>query len=310
MKLDYEQVRRLLALKPNHTYAQLAQLEFGDANKASELRKSLLDARNNIVIPEPAEKLVASVLTIPYADALIIGDIHTPYQNSELLNTAIELARAAKIKQVDIAGDLHDFNAISPMNKGEPSTDVDTDISHARQILHVLAYHFESIRVVSGNHDEYWLKKHRGSTFQDLIYNEVLQGQLSNQVTATDYDYFLRGDDWVVGHLSSYHEDPGYLASRIADLFDRNVAVGHDHLRGHRYGEKGHIGISIGAMLTPDRFWYKSRRLNVFPPFMLGFLLLINNHPFHFSDIGNTPLNGNRRNFDYWKKYFKEGKHL
>lgn len=310
MELTNEQIERLIELKQRKSYADLAEQELGDRNLAVSLRSVIRKYKKaTITLLEPEPKLIPPVLMTPYANALVIGDLHAPYQNSQLLQKAIDLALSAGITQVDVAGDLHDFNSLSPMNKGEPTTAVDIDLKHSRQILTVLAHHFEKIRIVSGNHDEYFMKK-RGGTFQDLIYNEVLQGKYSDQIVATDYDYLLRGDQWIIGHLSSYDEEAGKLAARIADLTDRNVAVGHDHLRGHKYSEKGRIGISIGAMLTPDRFWYKQRRLNTFPPFQLGFLLIIDNQPYHFSDTGNTMLNGKPKDFEIWKQHFKEGRHL
>lgn len=310
--LTAEEIERLIETKnaTRKSYADLAESELGDRTLAVALRSTIRKhLKNNVHLPDPEPKLVAPLLTTPYADALVIGDLHAPYQNSTLLQDAIDLAMAVNITQIDIAGDLHDFNSLSPLSKGEPTTTPETDINHSRQILTVLAHYFDKIRIVSGNHDEYWVKK-RGGSFQDLIYNEVLQGKLSDQVMATDYDYLLRGDHWVIGHLSSYDEEAGKLAARISDLVEKNVAVGHDHLRGHRYGERGYIGISIGAMLTPDRFWYKQRRLNTFPPFELGFLLIIDGHPYHFSDTGNTVLNGKPRDFKYWRQYFKEKRHI
>lgn len=305
MELTSQQIERLITIKQGSrkSYADLAESELGDRSLAVALR-SMMRKYNKARLPEPEPKLVAPVLSVPYADTLIIGDLHAPYQNTVLLQHAIDLALAANITHIDIAGDLHNFNSLSSLSKGEPTTTVETDIQHSRQILTVLAHYFEKINIVSGNHDEYYIKK-RGGTFQDLIYNEVLQGNLRNQITATDYDYLLRGDLWVIGHLSSYDEIPGLLAARIADLMNRNVIVGHDHIQGIQYSKKGYIGVSNGAMLTPDRFWYKNRRLNTFPPFGLGFSLIINNKLYLFNDTGNNEYNGEYKDFEYWKDLFK-----
>lgn len=296
IELTTQQLSDLMVLKrtSRKSYADLAESEFGDRSLAVTLR-SMLRRYSKVTLPEPEPRLIAPVLTTPINSALVIADLHVPYQNSALLQRAIDMALAAGIQEVDIAGDLHDFNSLSPLNKGEPTTVLETDLRHSRQILTVLAHHFNKVRINAGNHDEYWVKK-KGGTFQDLIYNEVLLGQLSNQIEVTNYDYMLRGDNWVIGHLSSYDEQAGRLAAKISDLMDRNVAVGHDHIRGSMYGEKGYLGISIGAMLTPDRFWYKQRRLNTFPPFQLGFLLLIDGEPYHFSDDVLT------KGVDEWKK--------
>ncbi len=305
IELTNAEIERLIKLKQRQSYADLAESEFGDRSLAVTLRSTLRKYKKaGIGLPEPEPRLIPPPLSLPYEDALVIGDLHAPYQNSTLLQKAIEVAKSAGIKHVDIAGDLHDFNSLSPLNKNEPTTPTETDIRHSRQILTVLANNFELVRVAPGNHDEYWMKK-KGGTFQDLIYNEVLLGQLSNQIVATNYDYLLRGDEWLIGHLSSYDEEAGKLAAKIADLMDRNTLVGHDHLFGYKVSQKGYIGASIGAMLTPDRFWYKARRLNTFPPFGLGFALLIKNKLYMFNEAGNGPLNGEFKDFDTWIRKFK-----
>jgi hypothetical protein len=148
--------------------------------------------------------------------------------------------------------------------------------------------------------------KKKGGSFKDLIYNEVLQGKYKTQVIVTDYDYLFRGDDWLIGHLSSYDEEPGALAAKLADKYDKHVLAGHDHVRGYKRGRGGRLGVSIGCMLTPDRFYYKSRRLNTFPDFQLGFALVLRNELYLFSDKGNTEFLGKFYPFSYWIDYFKE----
>lgn len=311
--MDNQTLQRLLDIKTktHQSYADLAESHLGNRSLGNELRIALRTYKKSMAyqIPEPEPKLFMPELIAPLENTLVIADIHAPYQNKALLDTAIRLALAADVKHVDIAGDLHDFNSLSSMNKGEPTTAYTVDITASKQILTTLAYHFAEIRVTSGNHDEYWVKK-KGGTFKDLIYTEVLQGTLSSQIFATDYDYLLRGDDWLIGHLSSYDEEPGALAAKLSDKYNRNVLVGHDHVRGHKRGVGGKLGVSIGAMLTPNRFWYKARRLNTFAHFQLGFALIVNNELYLFSDVGNTEFLGRFRPFDYWIDYFKDGKHL
>ena len=304
MDFTNEEIEHLITLKAasRRSYADLAESELGDRGLAVTLRSAIRKYKK-VSLPNPEPIIARPVLLAPQVNTLVIADLHTPYQNTKLLQTAIELAKSARVIHVDIAGDLHNFNALSPLSKGEPTTTVDVDIRHSRQILTVLADNFAEIRIVSGNHDEYFIKK-KGGTFQDLIYNEVLQGKLSTQVIATNYDYLLRGDDWVIGHLSSYDEEAGKLAAKIADRMNRNVLVGHDHLWGAVRSEKGFIGASIGAMLTPDRFWYKARRLNTFADFALGFAMIVDNELYMFSETGNGPLNGSYKDFTYWRDYY------
>lgn len=313
MRWDNQTLQQLLELKTKtrQSYEALAESQLGDKTLGEALKTELRAYKKQMLyqIPEPEPKLFMPELIAPQENTLVIADLHAPYQNKQLLDTAIRLALSADVKHVDIAGDLHDFNSLSNMNKGEPTTVYTTDIAVSKQILITLAYYFAEIRITSGNHDEYWVKK-KGGTFKDLIYTEVLQGTLANQIFATDYDYLLRGDDWLIGHLSSYDEEPGALASKLSDKYSRNVLVGHDHVRGHKRGIGGKLGVSIGAMLTPDRFWYKNRRINTFPDFQLGFALIINNELYLFSDKGNTDYLGRFYTFEYWLDFFSNKRYL
>lgn len=298
-------------LETRMTYAQLANHFFNDATLGESLRLALRRYKKTYSIPDPEPRLFEPELTISNATSLVIADLHTPYQNKELLETAIQLAIHAKVEDVYIAGDIHDFNSLSSLNKGEATTDYEIDIKHSRQILYVLLRipSIKRIIVMSGNHDEYYTKK-KGVDFKTLIYQEVLLGRHSDSVLVTNYDYVFRGDDWIIGHLQNYDETPGLLAATLADKYNRHVLVGHDHIRGYMRGKNGKLGVSIGAMLQPDRFYYKARRLNTFPHFQLGFALLTEQNGLYlFSDSGNTTYNGAIKDFNYWIQYFKEGKH-
>ncbi len=277
---------KVIALKQQTklSYAELAQQLLGDRALGSALRSRVRRYQNTpLELPLPDVDQTFPILQA-HGNSLVIADIHTPYQNTALLNLAIATAKEQQITQVDIAGDLHNFSALSSVAKHEPQTAAETDIQHARKILRVLMRDFEKVYIMSGNHDEYWTKK-RGGTFQDLIYTEVLLGQHSN-VFATNYDYIYRDDSWLIGHLSSYDETTGLLAAKIADIHNRHTLVGHDHIFGYKISEKGYIGASIGAMLTPELFYYKKRRLNTFPNFMLGFSIIKDNNLYMYDYTG------------------------
>lgn len=292
-------------IQTKRTYAQLAFDILGDTAGGESLRSAIRQYKKDI--PEASTKLFKDPLYLPDINTLVIADLHAPYQNKRLLQTAIDLAKAASVTNVDIAGDLHDFNSLSSMNKGEPTTEYPTDMQYSRQILYVLAQSFTTIHIMSGNHDEYFVKK-KGTTFEDMIYDEVLKGALRDQIIATNYDYIFRGENWLIGHLSQYDPEPGLLASQLSDKYQRNVLVGHDHILGVKSGKSGYIGASIGCMLTPDRFYYKERRLNTFPHFMLGFAMIINRKLHLFNEQGNSSFNGEIKDFSYWTTYFKEGR--
>src|SRR5690349_19745416 len=129
---DDTTLESLLTLKgkTHQSYAQLAESQFGDSGLGEPLRLALRKFRKERSgrIPAAAPSLFAPELQLEQRNTLVIADLHAPYHNKRLLDTAIRLARAANVVEVDIAGDLHDFNSLSPMSKGEPTTPYTTDI--------------------------------------------------------------------------------------------------------------------------------------------------------------------------------------
>lgn len=268
------------------TFAQLAEELLGDAELAPALRAKVRKWQNTPPsIPTAADDQTEPVLRA-LGSALVIADIHAPFQNTVILNRAIEHAKNIRLTQVDIVGDLHNFNGLSSHSKHEPTTDPMTDVRHARQILKTLCNTFDKIHITCGNHDEYWIKK-RGGTFKELIYDTVLLGKYSDQVTVTNNDYMYR-NDWIVGHLSNYDPVPGLLAAKIADEQGANIAVGHDHIRGMQRSALGYYGISIGSMIDQNLIYYKKRRLNTYPNFQNGYLFIYDDNSYnHFDENGD-----------------------
>lgn len=300
--IDLETIYNI-KIQTKQTYAQLAA-KYTPHYTGEQLRYQLR-LHKRIQIPEPHKALFDPPIYAPQRDTLIIADLHAPYQNAVLLRKAIEVAKAAGVTDVDIAGDLLNFDELSPHGKKEPVTPYTVDIEAARQILRVLQNTFSDIYIMSGNHDRYYTKK-KDAPFTDLICSEVLQGKTQG-VHVTNYDYIFRGDDWIIGHLTNYDPSPGVLAAQIADKYNRHALVGHDHLLGITTAKNGRLGVSIGAMLQPDRFWYKVRGLDTYPHFQLGFAIIKNNQLYLFSDTGNTINHGKVRSFDYWINCFKNG---
>lgn len=264
------------------TYKELAA-EYGMTGEA--LRSQVRSYAKRVAdIPQALPRQFDPPLEIPLADTLILADIHAPYQNAPFIKQACLLAQDMGVQQAIIAGDLCNFDGLSTHSK-EVATDPMVDIEHARGILYYMRGLIPHIYITPGNHDAYWLKK-KGGTFKELIHDHILLGKYENQFTTSEIDYLYLGDLFLVGHLDSYSEVPGKNAAIIAERERRHVIVGHDHLWGWEIANNGFAGISVGCSLLEDRFFYKVRRLNIFPSFQLGFMIIKDGKMIHFSDKG------------------------
>lgn len=261
----------------------------------------------NILQPDVALFLPAIVL--PYADTLIIADLHTPYQNTPLLKQAMRLAYRAGIKRVIIAGDLQNNKAYNSQAIHEPQVPIELEYRHSKSVLDALMVFFDEVVLVSGNHDEYNTKKNKIS-FDTYIRDNIMLGTDTTKIITTERDYVYMDDNWLIGHSSGYELEAGKYAASIALNYNKNVIIGHDHLRGIVTASNGKIGVSLGCMLVADRFFYSERRLNHFKPFQLGFGLILNKQFYHYNEIGNEPYNGIFHTFDWWETFIDNKDYL
>jgi hypothetical protein len=273
-----------------------------DAFTTANLRVSLFPGAVKAP-PQPVVREVsfAPPLSIKSRGALVIADLHAPFHNRQLLERALNTATAMGVRDVYIIGDLFDFTCLSSWPANEARTTVDQDIDAGGAVLEYIASFptMQRVIITSGNHDER-LAKRAGGNFllRHLVDSAIARRRMGAEVIVTEYDYVFHNDAWVLGHLSSFSRRPGEVAKRIADRYQRNAAVGHDHIQGYTSTGNGkHIAISIGAMVhIPEGgtspFWYKERRLNDYSPAVNGFLILDEDVPYLFTETGLSSLNG------------------
>lgn len=223
-----------------------------------------------------------------YGDAVIITDIHAPFQD----NTYIaEIAKLGKhFNQAILLGDLTNMAALSTLGKGEYKTAPEVDICHAKSVLTYLLYYFGHITIMLGNHDERYTKKYNIS-FKEFIYNIILEGKYNDLITTTEYDYVIHNNSWVLGHASDYNKDSSIVPVTLSQRYNTNVMIGHQHMVSVNTINCKHA-ISLGCTANPDLFWYKERRLETYPEHVRGFGLIIDNNPVVFEEYDNITYNG------------------
>jgi len=283
MEYSTQQIKqaKLLREKTHKSYAEIAQILFGDVLLGKSLRSSirLYDLQQSSpVILSPLSKLFEDPLTVSVIPTLVISDTHAPYQNKAVLESIYEFARIYKITRLIHAGDLIDggqYNSQSK-NDGDKIYPIEVEIDHARSILKTLQKVFKEIVIMPGNHDHFYTKKEKIS-FREFICDRILENKNTSQITVTEYDYIFYSDFAIIGHPLSYETIPGSLASKIADKYNMHALIAHDHIQGVMKAENGKYGVSIGMMAEHNRFWYKERSLTTFPHSNVGFALIDKN---------------------------------
>lgn len=249
-----------------------------------------MSRRKTYTINNPIGKLFGDALVLPATPTLIIGDTHAPYQNKRLLMHAFTIAKERNVKHLVHAGDLIDGAAYNIQAKNEVVPPIEVEIEHARSILYTAQTYFNKVYILPGNHDMYYVKKEK-LTFNEFIYNIILEGRFNSKFIVTDYDYLYYSDYAIIGHLTNgYDMIAGKVASNIAVKYNMHALVAHDHLMGAIQAENGKHGISIGAMFVPGSFAYKARSFNTFPHSQLGFVIIEDNKISHFDEQLNERI--------------------
>ena len=253
-------------------------------------------------LPAPAPRRFPKPINIEDSNALIVTDLHAPYYNRGLLAVALDVAAAWGINRAAFLGDTFNMDAISKHPKTGYEEQPDVDMQIGGMALGYASHKMDELIIMNGNHDERVTK----SLNARYPLRMLIKGALSNRrpdcrILVTDRDWVYLGDDWQIGHLSSYSKYPGKKAAQIAMVKDRNVAVGHDHMQGFMATPDGRrLGISVGSMLWANRFWYKDMRLNDYPDWSNGFLIVRDGIPYLFNERGSSALNGGKP-WAYWE---------
>lgn len=239
----------------------------------------------------------------------VVSDLHAPYHSPEMINRMLTISQGFNSKHLVIAGDLFNFDSVS--NWGNPAGETFKDeLKSAGDLLMQMSDYFESITICNGNHDERLARKLDANVSTEDLVLMALGRHIPNCVIqTTDYDYLfaeIAGRPWAFGHLSGYNRRPGEVAKQLANKYQCNVAVGHDHIQGYTSTEDGRwLCMSMGSMLDIDNegmssLWYKERRFNNYAPFVNGFLVVSQGVPYLFNKNGSSSLNGGM-DWSYWR---------
>lgn len=237
-----------------------------------------------------------NILTIPHANALVFGDLHTPHHNVDMIRRAIFVTRKffPWIEDVILHGDTWDFTSISRHPKDQPPEDLTKAINLGGDIIRTVCNHFSHAWFTNGNHDaRVGLKLDAPWTLEHTISAALGRNWPQHcQMHITNFDYVLMNSEdgdplknWMVGHPAHYSGQGGKTPADIADLEQRNVATGHNHLVGMSQSKSGRFcGVDVGHSTDPDFHYYVKRKMTKYARWNAGFLVISGGYPYHFTE--------------------------
>jgi len=200
-----------------------------------------------IPLPEPiTEVLPWSVCKLRFNRALVLPDLHIPFQDNQAILAAIKHGKHLGVDCVILAGDMMDFYGISSWEKNpELRIDLSDEVQLGQQFLAWLRQQFPKARIVylEGNHEErlwrhLWQKNPQVYNLKDsdgkrLLGLEVVMGLSEwgielvadrRPILCGEHLYLLHGHEWKVPMMT-----PVNPARTLFLRVHANAICGHLH---------------------------------------------------------------------------------
>lgn len=212
-------------------------------------------------------------------DWIICGDPHLPYVDIDWCNTMTETARRLKCRHLLIAGDIFDFETLSPFAAVTSAANPDDERRATEGVVDEWLSWFREIRCLCGNHDLRLAKRLDGAVGSDDVLS-VLAGRMGNHeaVQWSIYGYALIDSPtgtWRISHPRNYSQSNLAVAQKLAARHRQHIVTFHEHRTAIGFDPSGQsVIVNCGCMADPERLAYKQLSDSTHPEFTQSFCTL------------------------------------
>jgi hypothetical protein len=208
---------------------------------------------------------------------LALGDVELPLHHAEFINNCMRVAHAWGIRCLALVGDFIHWGALSSFP--DSPNDASAEIEQIETYLRPFVEPWDEVWWTKGNHDarvglamDRLLKLEHAAR---LIVPNDLADEFRRKVKCSDYYYAYVGDDWLIEHPKATNAVPANAARGLAETYEHNVAMAHNHLVGVQQTADGkRWGVEIGCCADPERLAYAQMRHRKRPRMRNGALIL------------------------------------
>lgn len=238
--------------------------------------------RFNIVLDKPI---------IHEGSVAISADWHIPLYDPAYANQFIRDSRERGLKDLVIAGDFFNFDALSQYDPKQQEAGLEGELEEATAVMRVLLETFDRIYFLWGNHDA---RLHRalGFAMQFQQAMKTVFGKLGEEcldrIVFSNLDHmWLKdgGTPWYICHPKNYTKVPLSTARQLAPKVNANVITAHSHHCAVGYGPDGEkVVAEAGGLFDREKTAYL-QRTTTFPTWAQGYAFLIDGR-LHLSSPG------------------------
>lgn len=224
--------------------------------------------------------VVLDVPMVHTGNLAITADWHIPLYDAAYANQFIREAQERGHKDLLIAGDFFNFDALSAYEPKQHDAGLSKELTEGAAVMRVLLETFDKVYYLWGNHDA---RMHRALGFK-LQFKEAMKmmfGDLGNEamerITFTNLDHMWLengGNRWYVCHPMNYTQTPLTTARKLASKHNANVITAHSHHCGVGYGVDGQKVVAEAGGLFDRKKTAYLQRSTTFPTWQQGYAFL------------------------------------
>jgi len=228
---------------------------------------------------KPSPFALDKPVTLETDKALLLFDIHAPFQHATWLNRVIDLALAWGVEDCAVGGDLVELSSISYWGRAV-GVELQAELDAGCMVMRTLAANFKRKVLVGGNHEFRLVRKLENT----LTLGQALDYFVASPSTETSNHkwFWLKsgGRAFRVGHPKNYSRIPTRTAWRLASKYRCSVIVGHNHLWGiTRDVSNGWWAVDAGCCLDAKRVGWLEQEMSTNPEVVLGAVIVMDGVP-------------------------------
>jgi len=159
-------------------------------------------------------------------DTIIAFDLHSPYHDPEMIIKLLECQKKYNIKTLILGGDTTDFKSLFFKESQDAEFTWTEEMRMTKELLKVLAKHFQEIYWIKGNHDQR-LSKFLNSNKEMLALYRLILDVPNLYLLDT---FYCEVNDWLlVNHPTRARRNKTSFIEDLCRRYRKSVLNGHTH---------------------------------------------------------------------------------
>lgn len=210
---------------------------------------------------------------------VVISDTHIPKTNLPLFETVNKAGAYYGVKHLTIAGDWFDNGHQNNFRKKVTGTTMAYDLSMSRKLISHLLEWYDTIELIPGNHDDWFLENQDGQIGMQEYAALAVDAADIDRVSFYSYDrmtLYSAGVEWTIAHQSDTSVISLKVAEQLANKFHSNMIVPHQHNTALGYDRYAwYVLADIGGLHDASKMDYMSLKTGVRPVFDPGYAVIV-----------------------------------